>query len=359
MDKDELLDSLTGNGQQEESAAAEPQTEAETDPVIAGEEDASPAADPVEPKDESALSGKSASELLDSLTDDPSAPKEKPAEEAKPEAAKPDEPKTPEQEEAELLDGVKSERGRERIKAVFEARKASDAKVQTLEADIDEFKQMIQSTGMKPEEFAQTLEYGRLVSAGDEKSLRVALQMVDSQREAICKQLGIEAPGIDPLSDFPELKRAVEAMEITPQYAMQLAKHQRQERAQQQTQQITQQSQQDRDQYQQQITQMAQTAESYFKTREGEADHTPKMKQMHAYFSDPQKMQEFVSTYEPRQWFAQFKFMYDNMAVQQPPRPTNQPQPIRSRPVNAGTPASDPSAPLATRLMSHLDSLGI
>ncbi len=68
--------------------------------------------------------------------------------------AKPAEPKTPEAEEAELLDGVKSERGKERIKQVFAERKA-------LEQDITEFRDLVKSTGMSPQEFAQTLEFGR------------------------------------------------------------------------------------------------------------------------------------------------------------------------------------------------------
>jgi hypothetical protein len=81
--------------------------------------------------------------------------------------------------------------------------------------------------------------------------------------------------------------------------------------------------------------QASDTATQYFDTRKHEADYELKMKQIHAKFKDPAYVQEFVSTYEPKQWFGVFKLMYDSIVVPHQPRPDNA-QPARVRPTNLG-----------------------
>lgn len=283
--------------------------------------------------------------------------------EAKPEAAqqpKPGTPKTPDQEAEDLIKemGVKSERGQERIKQVFAKAKEAESKATQLEADVTEFRQMVVSTGMTPDEFAQSLEFGRLVKIGDEKSLRTALEMVEQQRELICKQLGVEAPGVDPLADFPELKKAVENMEVSRAHAIELAKYKRQEQSRQQAQQAQVQSQQSMQEFQQQLDAAQQAANAYFVTRKNEADYPAKIARIQEYFKDPAKINEFVSTYEPRQWFAQIKFMYDNMAIPAAPR-AQQSQPARSSQLMQGSRQSNATASTTDKLMGHLDRMGL
>lgn len=202
---------------------------------------------------------------------------------------------TPDQEEAELLEGVKSERGRERIKQVFAERKQ-------LEADIVEFRDMVQSTGMSAPEFAQTLEFGRLASSNDEKNLRVALQMVEQQRSQLLTRLGIEAPGFDALADHPDLSEAVESLEITRERALELAKHRRRDQQAQQQRQVHEQSQQEQQQFHQQLQSVGKTVESFIGSRMNEVDHAPRWKALSAHFQNPENMQRFVSTYQPQQW---------------------------------------------------------
>ncbi|MGL5136602.1 MAG: hypothetical protein ACRC7G_02425, partial [Beijerinckiaceae bacterium] len=189
-----------------------------------------PAADLLE-GDEAAASAKPGSKtaaLLESMSEP--APGAKPAatEETKPGDKPADKPAaekpTPEQEEAELLEGVKSPRGQERIKQVFAEKKQ-------LETDIGEFRELINSTGMKPEEFAQTLEFGRLVNSGTEADTRVALEMLEAQRTALYAKLGVEAPGVDLLTDHPDLQKQVTDLEITRERAVELAKFRKTEGA--------------------------------------------------------------------------------------------------------------------------------
>lgn len=309
------------------------------------------------PDDETPKPGARMAAMLDELTDDPNKVKTetKPAEaETKPAegATKPADSETPpnaEQEESELLEGVKSERGRERIKQVFAERKQ-------LESDITEFRELVKSTGMSPQEFAQTLEFGRLINSGDEKNLRVALEMIEGQRSMLYQKLGVEAPGVDLLAGHDDLKASVENMEITREKAVELAKYRKQQQEVAQRQQLQQQTQQSQQQFQQQVHQAAGAMEAYLDTRKNEVDHTARMKVIGDHFKNPTNLQKFVETYRPEQWAATIQMMYDNIQV--PRATTPAPQPIRSRPAMLGTPATNAAAPI-DRIAQRMESMGI
>lgn len=275
-------------------------------------------------------------------------PVDPPAADAAP--AAPVEPKTPEQEEAELLDGVKSERGKDRIRQVFTERKQ-------LEADINEFKALITDTKMSPEEFAQTLEFGRLMNSGDEKDLRVAFEMVEQQRAVLAQRLGVKAPGVDLLAGHDDLKQAVENMEITEDRALELAKYRKQDAEKQQQAKAQQQSAQSQQEFQQNIQSAAMQMEAYLNTRANEADSPIKLKAISEHFKNPANLQAFVSTYQPDQWVNTLKLMYDNIVVPKAPV-AQQPQPLRSRPATLGTPSTSGATPI-DRVASRLDSMGI
>jgi hypothetical protein len=299
--------------------------------------------------------------LLDELSTDappPADPTPPPAGEEPPAAPvdaaapppAPEEPKTAEQEEAELLDGVKSERGKDRIRQVFTERKQ-------LEADINEFKALITDTKMSPEEFAQTLEFGRLMNSGDEKDLRVAFEMVEQQRALLAQRLGVKAPGVDLLAGHDDLKQAVENMEITEDRALELAKYRKQDAEKQQVIQAQQQSAQSQQEFQQKIQGAATQMEAYLNTRANEADSPIKLKAISEHFKNPANLQAFVTTYKPDQWVNTLKLMYDNIVVPKAPA-AQQPQPLRSRPAALGTPSTSGQTPI-DRVASRLDSMGI
>lgn len=258
--------------------------------------------------------------------------------------------KTPEQEEAELLEGVKSDRGRERIRQVFAERKQ-------LEQDINEVRELISSTKMSPDEFAQTLEYGRLINSGDEKDLRVALEMIESQREALYQKLGVEAPGVDLLAGHEDLKNAVENLEITKERALELAKYRKADQIKQQQTQQQQQTIQQQAQYQKTVQDAAGAMEAYLSTRQHEVDHQARMDVIGNHFKNPANLQEFVSKFEPHQWPTAIKLMYDGIVVPKAPA-QHSPQPLRSRPANLGSPSAAGATPL-DRVASHMDKLGL
>lgn len=288
--------------------------------------------------------------LLDSLGED--APADDPAtqEAAATPAEKPaaEKPAEPADEDAEILEGVKSERGKNRISQVLAERKQ-------LRQDINEFRELVTSTGMSAEQFAQTLEFGRLINSGSDSDRRVALAMLDQQRAAIAAQLGEELPGVDLLAGHDDLQEAVENLEITRERAVELArlrKREQEERAQQQRIMETQRNQQ---QFAKTVNDAATTMEAYLQSRAQEADHPVRLQAIKRHFSDPAKVQEFVQTYEPHQWLPAIRFMYDNVSVAAP-RNTNQAQPLRSRSVSMGNPAPAGNSPIE-RVASFLDNL--
>jgi len=336
-----------------EAMGTAPDSQAQELPIESpADAQAQPEAQPTESVAEQPARGKSKMEaMLDALTDDPNTsakPAAEPVNKVEPVKAT-DQPKAPEQEVAELLDGVKSERGRERIKQAFAEKKQ-------LEQEIGSFREMVRSTGMSPQQFAQTLEFGRLVSSGDEKNIRMALEMIEDQRAALYQKLGVEAPGVDLLQGHDDLKQAVDGMEITRQKAVELAKYRKQQQEAQRHQQAQQQTVQQQHEYQQQVQQATQSMEAYLQTRANEVDHPARIKVITEHFKNPENLQRFVSTYQPHQWADTVRLMYDGIHI--PRQASAQQQPIRSRPSTLGAPAAN-GASAIDRIAQRMESMGL
>lgn len=306
--------------------------------------------------------GSAASAFLDSISDTPETPAapatdaEKDAPPATPAApalvAPTESPEDLDAEELEALAAVKSDRGRERIQKTFQERRQ-------LREDVQNFKAIVQGTGMSAEEFAETLEIARLMRSGDEKGLKTALAAIETHRAAIAKRLGIEVDGVDLLHDQPDLKAAVDGLEMTRERALELAKYRRQVGEQQAVQQAAQQESQQSAEYQQLAQQGAKAMETYLATRANEADHPAKLAAIETYFKDAKNFEAFVDTYEPKQWAGVIKMMYDTMAVPRAAAPVApSQQPLRSRASNLGSPRDASLSPM-DRLAQRMDSLGI
>lgn len=348
---------LEGEGEDLGGGAPDAGTEAAADPA-----DDAPAGDDAPDAGQDSTPMEAMTSFLDKLTDDPNKPAadapagEQPAQvEQKADAPAPaaEQTKTTEQEEAELLEGVKSERGRERIQRVFAERKQ-------LEQDLGDFRQMVRSTGMTADEFAQSLEFGRLAKSDDPQQLAVALEMVEAQRAQLYQRLGREAPGVDLLQGHDDLRQAVDNMEISRERAVELASLRRTQQQQRQQQQVARQAELSNQEFNTSMQQASQAMEQYLASRVNEADHPARMSALTAHFKDPARMQEFVSTYTtPQQMLAAVKFMYDNIRVAPPAQqPVRREQPIRSRPAALGTPAPGGDTP-ADRLAARMEQMGL
>lgn len=104
----------------------------------------------------------------------------------------------------------------------------------------EQWQQTIESTGSSPEQFSQLLTYSSLVNSGDPLKLRQAMGVLEQERNAIARMLGEEAPGIDLLSDHPDLGSRVQqgymdrdsALEVARARMMAAATREQAERAQ-------------------------------------------------------------------------------------------------------------------------------
>lgn len=260
------------------------------------------------------------------------------------------------QEDAELLEGIKSERGRERVQKLIAERNETKAQAEQVTASLGEIQKVVQDAGMDAEQFAQHIEFSRLLNSNDPKNLNVAAQMVEQVRADIYKRLGKDAPGVDVLADFPDLAQRVSGFEISREAALEIAQYRRQQQQAQQKQQTEQQYQQEDQQFQQALKVGIDSAQSYLQSRANEVDHPARMEVLQKYFADQNNLQEFARTYRPDQMAHAIKFMYDNVQVA-PRQPS--PSPLRSRPSPLGAPAPNPNDAPIDRMASVLDQMGI
>lgn len=259
-------------------------------------------------------------------------------------------PRTPEQEDADLMAGIKSERGRARVQQIIEARKEAEGSIAAV-------REMVQAAGMTTETFSQHIEFSRLANSSNVQDLERAAHMLEQQRTELYRRLGKDAPGVDVLADFPDLAQQVQNLLMPRETALEVARLRRDHQAVQAQRQQQQQAEQETQQFQQAVAQAQQSLESYVQTRAHEIDHPARMKAIQAYFGDPQKLQEFASTYQPHQWPAAIRMLYDNMQVAQQRKPA--PAPISSRAGALGRPAAATGQSAPERMMSAIDEMGL
>jgi hypothetical protein len=161
---------------------------------------------------------------------------DKPADTKVDEPAKPPEKKTTETpvkpdaaalaaEDAKLMAEAKP-RTKERFQQLITRTEELETKVKEYEPVIAENKQwreIVNATGATPEELVQNFEYLALVSTSTPESLEKALGMLDQQREMIAIKLGRPVNGVDFLKGHKDLQDLVEAGEMDPAKAQELA----------------------------------------------------------------------------------------------------------------------------------------
>jgi len=81
----------------------------------------------------------------------------------------------------------------------------------------------IKSTGATPEQFGESMQFLKAVNSGTRDGLEYAYNMMSTQLQVLAKTLGKEAPGVDPLDQYPDLKAEYDAGEINRTRALELA----------------------------------------------------------------------------------------------------------------------------------------
>jgi hypothetical protein len=111
----------------------------------------------------------------------------------------------------------------ERTKALTLEKQRALEEAQTHKTALAEFANLFQSTGATAEQMAQAIELSLQLKSGTPADRKAALARIEEMRAQLAIELGVDAPGVDALDGFDDLKKSVENMEITRQLALELA----------------------------------------------------------------------------------------------------------------------------------------
>lgn len=128
----------------------------------------------------------------------------------------------PSDEFGELPKDVKAET-RERFEAVKVKYDALAEERDRAALAADTWHKTITSTGASPEQFGQALMILREINSGTPEGLRRAYDEITAMSSGIAKQLGLPAPGVDPLADHPDLQQRVEDNLLEREDALEIA----------------------------------------------------------------------------------------------------------------------------------------
>ncbi len=213
----------------------------------------------------------------------------------------------------------------ERVKAIPDLERRANEATEQLES----VRRLVADSGLGPEEFSETLALGRMVKSNNPKDLQQALQRIDSIRSDVATRLGAEVPGVDLLSQHPDLKTRVEGLTLSREDALEIIRL----RTQNQAAQRTTQQQTEFQQFQQSVQQAAARMDATLAQRASSPGHTEKVAFIRNHFADPQRLRAFVETYQPEQWQAAVLMMYDAYT---PPPPAAAPAPPAPQPLRPG-----------------------
>ncbi|MBX3610387.1 MAG: hypothetical protein KF871_10885 [Hydrogenophaga sp.] len=241
----------------------------------------------------------------------------------------------------------------ERVKTMPDLeRRATEA-----EQHLGAVRQLVHDSGLAPDEFRDALAIGRMFKSTNPQELQQALQQIDTIRADIATRLGSEVPGVDLLSQHPDLKAQVEGLTLSREHAMEMIRLRTQSAAAQRT---TQQA-NEFQQYQQTVQQAGQRIDAALAQRANTPGHQAKVAFIRAQLSDPQRQRQFVETYQPNQWEAAVLMMYDAYTPPAPavaPAPPA-PQPLRPGHAGAGRPVAQAPRNAMDAVHGAFESLGL
>lgn len=205
---------------------------------------------------------------------------------------------------------------------------------------LESVRKLVTDSGLAPPEFTEMLDMARLYKSNSPQDAQRALQMLDGLRQDLATRFGLEAPGVDPLANHPDLKGKVDGMLLSHEDALEIARLRTQG---QQAQQVTQ-EQREMQQYQQTINQASVSMDRALQAKASTPGHQAKLEYIHGHFSNPENLNRFVKTYRPEQWESVMLTMYEAYTPPQVPAPVQAaapaapaaPQPLRPGGLRSG-----------------------
>lgn len=228
-----------------------------------------------------------------------------------------------------MPDGL-SAKAQERFKKLTGRLQETSDALQSAQADIQQFREIVRESKATPQEFAQAIDYMRMVKTGD---LENALRILDDQRRQISIALGRPLPGADPLAAFPDLRQRVDAYQMDEQAAIEIARARMMQQQTQQAQQEQHQGMQRQQAMQQERAQAIATIDKLgAQWSKVDPDFTAKediiLKQL----------PEIARNFPPSMWPQQVKILYDTLSAMPAPAPARggAPAPLRASGQSAG-----------------------
>lgn len=211
---------------------------------------------------------------------------------------------TPEQE------AVLKKDSRDRFQKLHSYAKAKEAEIAKMTPHMQELEEarnnimgILEESRTEPEELGRLLDFNKAVKTG---RIQEAIGMIEEYRAELYKAIGQEAPGVDLLKDFPELRQRVENSELSREDAVKLANAERREQA------LQRQSEQQRNQHST-VQQRQQQADNAVKAIEA---WTAKMAKEDAHFGVrqhdvAQQIEAIFAEYPPHLWLKTIQKLYD------------------------------------------------
>lgn len=144
------------------------------------------------------------------------------------EAKKPDDKKVPEVKAADPLnDPIPKDlkpATQERIRSLVKTAKDVTQERDAVRKDFDYMVNGLQAVGASPEQYGETLSWLALFNSNDPAQQEKALELVEGVAERLSTLLGKERTVGDPLGAHEDLRSAVAAGKVTPQYAREIAR---------------------------------------------------------------------------------------------------------------------------------------
>lgn len=141
-------------------------------------------------------------------------------------------------------------KSQERFQQLANGLKEREAERDEARNQVAYVRETFQTHGIKQEQFEQAAQIMGAMNRGDWQG---ALQALDEQRRQISLIIGQPLPGVDALAQFPDLRQAVDNLQVTEAHAIELARARTQQLAGQQQQQQAQRAQQTQAQEQQAV----------------------------------------------------------------------------------------------------------
>jgi hypothetical protein len=327
--------------------------QADTQDVAAPE---TPPADATPPVPEPSLSDAIKASLeetppADEPTEEAAPEGETPPAETPPEAEPPPVAEPPKAEEPPVKKDLLEELGplpenasnktKERFERLTTGYKEVTAERDTLRTELEQaqyiadgWAQAVQKTGADVQQVATMFQYLEARNSPTPAGRRQAYETLKSELVALAKELGEEAPGVDPLEGHDDLREAVAIGSIEQSHAMELARARAAQKFQQQQFQQHQQSTHAEAIASSAVNSIRQYAGQ--KQRENEAEYQAKRGAVETY---AQRIMA-DTTVTPNQWPGLIAAYYESIpmpaAAAAPPAPPRVPNPIRATGVGAG-----------------------